>query len=142
MIKPNVTVFAVALLVGLSTPVAVLAQVRPPFDSAQLAGVMANAMQVNKPMAANPPSPAFLAIGTWTGEVDEQTLRDELCRQSAKQMDYVAIPHGQCLAEFKILTKETAATRRDERTRVRGSSPASTKTAVTRWTTTKWRQLH
>lgn len=36
---------------------------------------------------ANPPSALAVAMGGWTGEIDESALRDGLCRQSANTVD-------------------------------------------------------
>ncbi|MDP1861936.1 MAG: Spy/CpxP family protein refolding chaperone [Gemmatimonadaceae bacterium] len=40
-------------------------------------------------MQANPPSAVMVAVGGWTGEIDESALRDVLCQQSANSMDVV-----------------------------------------------------
>ena len=38
-------------------------------------------------LQANPPGAAMMATMAWSGPVDESALREELCRQSANQVD-------------------------------------------------------
>ena len=38
-------------------------------------------------MQSTIPSPAMIALGSWTGDIDEPLLRDALCQQSTNQLD-------------------------------------------------------
>ena len=60
-------------------------------------------------MQANPPSAVMVAMGSWTGEIEESALRDGLCQQSANTVDVILGLARDRRATAALLTAEQVA---------------------------------
>lgn len=60
-------------------------------------------------MQATPPSAAMVAMGSWTGALDEAAIRDALCQQSILQSDFVLGLARDRRAAAALLTTDQSA---------------------------------
>lgn len=60
-------------------------------------------------MQTTPPSAAMVALGSWSGELDEAAVREALCQQSANQVDFMLGLAQDRRAAAALLTAAQAA---------------------------------
>jgi hypothetical protein len=76
---------------------------------AQRDSTVARQARYTSRVQANPPSAVFVAMGSWTGEIDESALRDGLCQQSANTVDVILGLARDRRATAALLTAAQAA---------------------------------